>query len=186
MDVSIFRLRHRDVLTLCVLSLLALGIIMVQSASMHVTGVVGWGWTDKGVRHAMFAAVAVITFLIVGRIDYAHLLRGTDSFWRNPIVWIVAIAAVTCSLVLVPHIGLEVNGARRWLPLGICQVQPSELAKWAVVIFLAWWLSARPLDLTKFWSGFVPTLIPVGALCLLIVIQDFGTAALIAMCSMTM
>src|SRR6188472_3447765 len=109
---------------------------------MHVTGVVGWSWTDRGVRHAMFAAVALVSFLVVGRIDYQHLLHGTHTVLRNPILWIVAIAAATCLLVLVPHIGMEVNGARRWLPLGICQVQPSELAKWAVVIFLAWWLSA--------------------------------------------
>jgi len=48
----------------------------------------------------------------------------------------------------------------RWLPLGVTQVQPSELAKWAVVIFLAWWLSARPLDLNRF-SSFLLTLVPV-------------------------
>jgi cell division protein FtsW len=185
MDASIYRLRHRDVLFLCVLCLLLLGIIMVQSASMHVTGVVGWSWTDRGVRHAMFAAVALVSFLVVGRIDYQHLLHGTHTVWRNPILWIVAIAAATCLLVLVPHIGMEVNGARRWLPLGICQVQPSELAKWAVVIFLAWWLSARPVDLDRF-SRFILTFVPIAALCLLIVIQDFGTAALIGLCAVTM
>jgi len=185
MDVSIYRLRHRDVLALCVLSLLVLGIVMVQSASMHVTGVVGWGWTDKGLRHAMYAAIAVVTFFIVGRIDYAFLLRGTETIWRNPVLWVLGVAGASCLLVLVPHVGLEVNGARRWLPLGIVQVQPSELAKWAMVIFLAWWLSARPIDLSKFGS-FILTLVPITALCLLVVIQDFGTAALIGVCAATM
>src|SRR4051794_36262720 len=55
MDVSIYRLRQRDILALCVMSLLLLGIVMVQSASMNVTGKLGWGWTDFGLRHAMFA-----------------------------------------------------------------------------------------------------------------------------------
>src|SRR5436189_3148897 len=185
MDVSIYRLRHRDFLFLCVLCLLLLGIVMVQSASMHVTGLVGWGWTDRGLRHAVFATVALVTFFVVGKIDYAHLLRGTKTIWRNSILWIVAIAVLTCLLVLVPHVGMEVNGARRWLPLGICQVQPSELAKWAVVIFLAWWLTSQPVDLNKF-SRFILTLVPIAALCLLIVIQDFGTAALIGLCAITM
>src|SRR5438093_11725802 len=125
MDVSIYRLRQGDILCLCVLCLLLLGIVMVQSASMHVSGKVGWGWSDRGMRHAIFAAVAIATFFIVGKLDYRHLLHGTRTWWRNPILWIVAIAFATCLLVLVPHIGMEVNGARRWLPLGICQVQPS-------------------------------------------------------------
>src|SRR2546429_3226355 len=185
MDVSIYRLRHRDILFLCVLCLLLMGVVMVQSASMKVSGVVGWGWTDNGLRHAKFAAVALVTFFVIGRIDYAHLLRGTKTLWRNPILWIVLIAAATCLLVLLPHVGIAVNGARRWLPLGICQVQPSELAKWAVVIFLAWWLSDQRFDLSKF-SRFILTLVPIALLCLLIVIQDFGTAALIGLCAITM
>jgi cell division protein FtsW len=186
MDVSIYRLRHRDILALCVFALLLMGIVMVQSAAMTVTGVVGWHWTERGTRHALFAAVALVTFIVVGRIDYAWMGRQPTSWWKSPVLWGLLVAGSTCLAVLVPHIGLEVNGARRWLPLGFTQVQPSELAKWAVVIFLAWWLSHRPVDLSKFWTGFLPTLVPVGALCLLIVIQDFGTAALIAMCSLTM
>src|SRR3954471_2506994 len=185
MDVSIYRLRQRDILALCVMGLLLLGIVMVQSASMSVTGKLGWGWTDFGLRHAMFAGVAIVTFYTVGRIDYAWLLRGTDTVLRSKVLWLVAIAGGMSFAVLIPHVGREVNGARRWLPLGVTQVQPSELAKWATVVFLAWWLSARPIDLNKF-SRFVLTLVPVGALCLLIVIQDFGTAALIALCALTM
>jgi cell division protein FtsW len=65
------------------------------------------------------------------------------------------------------------------------QVQPSELAKWGLVIFLAWWLTSRPVDLSRF-RGFVLTLVPIGMVCLLTVIYDFGTAALIATVAMTM
>lgn len=192
MDVSIYRLRTRDVLTLCVLSLLLLGILMVQSASMHVFQDAGtpiethrWSWTDQGTKQVIFAAVAIVTFGVVGRVDYTGLLRGTNTLWRNPILWCFAVATFMCLAVLVPHIGIEKNGARRWLSLGICQVQPSELAKWAVVLFLSWWLTSRPVDLDRF-SRFLLTLIPLGALCLLVVIQDFGTAALIALCGIMM
>ncbi|HEX3357186.1 MAG TPA: putative peptidoglycan glycosyltransferase FtsW [Tepidisphaeraceae bacterium] len=193
MDVSIYHLRSRDVLTLCVLSLLLMGVLMVQSASMHVHQDAGgttmdlhkWGWTDPGLKQIFFAAVAMITFLIVGKIDYMGLMRGTNTTWRNPILWCFAIASFMCLAVLIPHVGIEKNGARRWLSLGICQVQPSELAKWAVVLFLAWWLTARPVDLNKF-SRFLLTLVPIAAICLLVVIQDFGTAALIGVCAIAM
>lgn len=185
MEVSIFRLRHRDVLTLCVISLLLLGIIMVQSAAMHVTGSLGFHWTERATRHALFACFAIATFFIVSRIDYKHLLLTTHRNFTNLFFWGLAITAFMCLIVLVPHIGIEKNGARRWLPLGICQVQPSELAKWAIVLFLSWWLTARPVDLGQF-SKFLLTLVPVGVIAGLVVIQDFGTAALIALATLLM
>ena len=52
-----------------------------------------------------------------------------------------SLAILTCIGVLVPGVGLEVNGARRWMSLGFVQFQPSDLAKWAAVVFLAWWLT---------------------------------------------
>src|SRR5207248_2662092 len=113
------------------------------------------------------------------------LLRGTNTLWLNPILWCFAIASVMCLAVLEKHVGIEKNGARRWLSLGICQVQPSELAKWGVVLFLSWWLTSRPVDLDRF-SRFLLTLIPIAAICLLVVIQDFGTAALIGLCAIMM
>jgi cell division protein FtsW len=121
------------------------------------------------------------TFLLLGRFDYANLARG--SVWRNPVVWGVALAALSCAAVLVPGIGREMNGARRWISLGVTQFQPSEVGKWALVVFLAYFVSQRKVDLTHFWRGFIPTLLPVGIIALLIVIQDFGTAALIGVCS---
>jgi cell division protein FtsW len=244
METSIYRMRHCDILTLCVLALLCLGIVMVQSASsvvdaprdvVHVKGqpdtdqpfdytIEGavkktpdgvvvtepsgrvykladddvlrverradsiWQWSPRGTKHVTYVAVAVFTFWLVGRINYEKLIPATGKFWRNPAVWMLVIAIGLNALVLVPIPGLTkaVNGARRWIMLGPIQLQPSELAKWAAVLFLAWWLSARPLNLDKFWTGFMPTLVPIGGLCLLIVIEDFGTAALIGMCTLTM
>jgi cell division protein FtsW len=185
MDDSIYRLRHRDILTLCVLALLFLGVVIVQSASINISGEPAWQWTQRATRHVLYAAVAFATFMIVGQLNFAHLPRPQAPLWRQPILWLLLAAITTCVLVLVPSIGMEVNGARRWLPLGFIQVQPSELAKWTLVIFLAWWLTTPPVSLDRFW-GFLLTLVPVGIICLLIVIQDFGTAALIGLCAMMM
>jgi cell division protein FtsW len=186
MDASIYRLRHRDILTLCVLALLGLGVVMVQSASMKVTGDLSWRLSSDGIRQATLAVFAMIAFFIVGHIDYARLPRPGASITRQPITWLLLIAVATCFFVLIPGIGIEVNYSRRWLPLGFTQVQPSELAKWAVVVFLSWWLTEQPVDLSKFTRGFLVTMLPIGAVCLLIVIQDFGTAALIGLCAVTM
>ena len=189
MDASIYRLRQQDILAFCVLALLCLGAIMVQSASMTVTGKIGWQWTGPGVKQAGFCVMAMAIFFFVGRVDYSPLGRRAESlkeYLTHPVIWIVLVTIALNLAVLVPGIGIAKNGARRWLPLGIMQLQPSELAKWAVVIFLAWWLSTRPLNTDRFFKGFLPTLIPICMLCLVVVIQDFGTAALIAICALTM
>ena len=178
MNPSIYRLRLQDILVLCVLCLLFLGVIMVQSAAMNLTGSAEWHWTQRGTMHVIFAAIGLVTFFAVGHIDYDLLARGKGV--RVPVLWMLAIAAFTCVIVLVPGIGREVNGARRWLPLGFTQVQPSELAKWGVILFVAWWLAKTPVNVRNF-IGFIITLVPVGAVCLLVVIEDFGTAALIGL-----
>ena len=185
MDDSIYRLRDRDVLTLCVLTLLALGALMVQSASMGVGGTLHWGLTDRGMKHLIYAGLSVAVYLGVGRIDPRMFLRSGKPL-ATPAVWALAVAMVLCVLVLIPGVGREVNGARRWLAVGPVQLQPSELAKWATVLFLAYWLTARPVDLNRFWKGFIPTAAVVGVVCLLVVIQDFGTAALIGLVALGM
>lgn len=185
MDDSIYRLRNHDILALATLALLAFGVIMVQSASLGVTGSLGFRLTDPGQKQLVFSCVGMVAFMIVRRLDYAKLAVAGRSIWLSAPMWLMAISIITCAAVLVPHVGIEKNGARRWLPLGITQFQPSELAKWAVVIFLAWWLTHRPINLDRF-HNFLLTLVPVGILTLLVVIQDFGTAALIAVVAISM
>lgn len=185
MEDSIYRLRNHDVLTLAVVALLGVGVVMVQSASSNVTGDFGFRLTDLGQKQLMFAGIGLFVFTILRSIDYRRLLAGKKSIFTSLPIWLVVIATLLCVAVLVPGIGFEKNGARRWIKLGPVQFQPSELAKWAAVIFLGWWLTYRPLDLSKF-RNFILTLIPIGLLCLLVVIQDFGTAALIAVVALAM
>ncbi len=186
MEVSIYRLRTRDALTLCVLSLLMLGVVMVQSASAGAAERTDWQWSANAIKDAVFALAGIVAFLIVGHFNYAWLGRAAATVRRNPVAWIMAITVLANLLVLVPHIGVSVNGARRWLRAGPMQIQPSELAKWAVVLYLAFLLSRRPLNVDRFFTGFLPLLIPVAVLCLLVVIQDFGTAVLIALAALGM
>jgi cell division protein FtsW len=148
-----------------------------------------WEWSQLGTRHILFVLLAFGTFLVIGHIRYTKLAsadRLTHNPLKSPVLWALAIAALSCVAVLAPGIGTSVNGARRWIKLGPIQVQPSELAKWAAVLFLAWWLTRPSTKTQSFLRGFLPAVIPVAGLCLLVVIQDFGTAALIAVCAFTM
>ena len=138
---SIYRLRLQDILTICVLGLLCLGILMVQSAAMNITEQIGWHWNERGTKHLIFVMVALAAFLVIGHLDYRMLEKRAG--WKSPMLWMLAAALLTSVLVLVPHVGLAVKGARRWLPLGFTQVQPSELGKWAVVLFLLWFRWGR-------------------------------------------
>ncbi|HEX8325811.1 MAG TPA: putative peptidoglycan glycosyltransferase FtsW [Tepidisphaeraceae bacterium] len=185
MSDSIYRLRAYDVLTLVVLALLAVGVIMVQSASLGVSGHFGFRLTDLGQKQLLFAGVGIVVYFGLSWVDYVHLLPRRRSVLSAGPLWLLLIAALCCTAVLVPGVGIERNGARRWLPLGVTNFQPSELAKWSVVIFLAWWLTHRPIDVSRF-RNLLLTLIPVGGMCLLVVIQDFGTAALIAVVALAM
>src|SRR5438067_11786988 len=91
MDPSIYRLRQQDVLTFCVLALLSLGLIMVQSAAMGVTGKLSWQWTPMGTKQFFFCLVALVTFFTVGRYDYTRLGRSIHrQWWLHPVVWMLA------------------------------------------------------------------------------------------------
>src|SRR5690349_12181894 len=118
MESSIYRLRLRDILAVCVLALLALGAIMVQSASTSVMADPKAQWSPLGLKHLIFVGLSIPTFFIVGRIDYSWLGRPRRSEFLSPVFWSYVIAAGACALVLLPHIGSRVNGAQRWLKLG--------------------------------------------------------------------
>jgi cell division protein FtsW len=146
-----------------------------------------WQWTPLASKNLIYVGLALVMFVVVGRFDYRQLAPVGEESRKAPIVIaFLAFAIIACLAVLVPGIGTAINGARRWIKLGPVQIQPSELAKWAAVLFTAWWLSRPATDVTKIVRGFLPVIGAIAVLCLLVVIQDFGTAALIALCCLTM
>ncbi|MBG0775073.1 MAG: putative lipid II flippase FtsW [Desulfovibrionaceae bacterium] len=88
----------------------------------------------------------------------------------------------TLLAVLVTPLGLEINGARRWLKLGPFSLQPMEFAKVALVVYLAWFFSRKQELVKSFSVGVVPPFLVTGLMCLLLLLQpDFGGAAVLAM-----
>jgi len=160
-------------LLLAVAALTAFGLVMVFSASE----VQGWLWFHNAAyyfeRQLMWLALGVILLFAGATLDY-HRLR--------PLAMPLGLVTVALMvLVLLPHFGVEVNGARRWLRLGPLQMQPAELAKIAAIIFMALWLERHRERLSSLENGVVPFLALLGFTILLVILErDLGTTLVIA------
>lgn len=104
--------------------------------------------------------------------------------WCVPVLIATAVLLV---LVLVPHVGRKIGGARRWLSVAGMTVQPSEFAKLALIVWLAHYLAKEKRRMEQFKRGFaVPLAVVAGFLVLILGEPDFGTTALLAMVSFGM
>ncbi len=167
-------------LMLIVFALLTLGVVMVNSAGLTIDPPRGIDLKQVLLgRPTVLAMVAVGMLLIGSRIPVQRLYtaRGLAS----PVPWIILGSLVLLVAVHVPGIGREVNGARRWISLGPIGFQPSEVAKWGLIIVLAWYAARRAGAMGSLWRGFAPPMVLVGVICALIATEDLGTAVLIGM-----
>ena len=125
--------------------------------------------------------MGTVAMVVLSRIDY--------RLWRKPwaMTGMLAVSAVLLILVLVPGIGVYVNGSRRWLNLAGMSFQPSEFAKFAVVLFMANGLTNRGEKVLRLWHGIVPLLLVPGIMFLLILEQpNLSTAGSILIVSVIM
>lgn len=99
-------------------------------------------------------------------------------YWRLRRFWLIGVAAAVTLLILVmiPHVGIEVNGARRWLGFGFMRLQPSEFAKIALVLFLARYSDLWRGRITHLSKGFIPAALVVFMIGGLVAKEDLGTA----------
>jgi cell division protein FtsW len=165
-------------------ALLALGMVMVFSASASLTSppITHDILKNPSIRQALFSLIGLITLLMVGLCPYESWSIRKGRWWQPSIAFLLAVIALL-AVVLVPGIGEERNGARRWLSLGPSSIglgfQPSELAKVAVVIFVAGVCSHMGQRIRKFWTGLLPMLLLIAAVGALVGKEDLGTAALL-------
>ena len=158
-------------LFVAVLGLLVIGIVMLFSTSAFARDSHGDTLFFLK-RQSVWLGVGLAVCITAALIDY-HFWQRTWWIW-------LAIAAVTLVFCYVPHLGMRINGSRRWIGFGPVAFQPSEIGKIAAVFFLAWWFS-RYEQLTKHpVFGFAIPLAVVTALLALILFEvDLGTTALI-------
>ncbi|MCH9022238.1 MAG: cell division protein FtsW [Planctomycetes bacterium] len=172
-------------LFIIVTGLLCLGGLMVFSAGAGLDQRIDLKhfWRISTLRQVVLIPVVWLVMLAMSRLNYRRLVVNERQFWLSPIVFALGAAVVLLVLVLIPGIGSEVNHSRRWLKIGSgdnqLTFQPSELAKWTLVMFLAVYGAYRQEKIKDFMTGFLPAIIPVALVLVLIGKEDFGTAALL-------
>lgn len=151
--------------------LLLAGLLVLFSATYYSAAEKPY---SEVLKQLMGVAVGAVACVITSRVPY--------RFWRQG--WVVgtglALSAVLLVLVIIPGVGVYINGSRRWLRLGGLSFQPSELAKFAIVLYMARTLSSAGSRIKRLWTGIVPVLIVPGIAFLLILEQpNLSTAGLI-------
>ncbi|MFJ5622206.1 stage V sporulation protein E [Peribacillus loiseleuriae] len=157
------------ILIIVTLSLLAIGLIMVYSASAIWAAYKFDGDSFYfAKRQLLFAGVGVVAMFFIMNVDYWT--------WRTWAKLIIIVCFVLLLAVLVPGIGVERNGSRSWIGVGAFSIQPSEFMKLAMIAFLAKFLSERQKFITSFKKGLMPSLGIVFLAFGLIMLQpDLGT-----------
>ncbi len=173
----------RSAIILIAAALMAIGLVMVGSATSSLDGTLLTPrfWTTAFGRQACFAFVGLAICVAVGRISRAVLASESARRWIPRLLYWVAITLLV--LVLIPGFSDESHGSQRWLRFNLGGVavglQPSEVAKLALVAFLAYRLGASRSDPRWFFRGFIPAAGAIVLCCGLVGKENFGTAALL-------
>jgi cell division protein FtsW len=157
-------------LVLVTLGLVAFGLVMVYSASSARALLSADAPSYYLKRQAIYAVMGLVALVILSRFDFHRLRHATQPLLAVTFVLLVAVLAI----------GTAVNGARRWIPIGFMNFQPSELAKLVLALWTAALLARRPAPRTLGELA-KPIGVVVGLACALILIEpDLGTAIAIA------
>ena len=153
------------------------GVVMVYSASAVIAVQENHSQFHYVIKQSMWTLIGFAALFLAMRFDYQRLNRG----------WIIyGIFLLTILLLVAVFAFPPVNGARRWIKLSGFSVQPSEVAKLSLAMFLAYFLSKRAGEETSFWKTFLPCMIMLGIVAGLVVKEpDLGTALMLAIICLT-
>ncbi len=166
---------------LATMALLVLGTVMIFSSSYFISKELygnGITMTRRHLLHVILGTVAMVGFM---SLDYRRLSA------RGLVMAALLGSALALVLCFVPHISHAGGGSRRWIGFGPATFQASELAKMALILFMANYLSRKARFMGDFARGPLPVLIVTALVCVLIFIEpDFGTAAAVGIWSLMM
>jgi len=167
-----------------VVLLMAVGTVFVFSAGVNLNIDLDLKnfYTFPGLRQILFFPISILVIWAAGNINYRRLSFG-ESIFKSPLVYMLILSIALLVLTLMPGIGIEKNYARRWLAIpgvGI-RFQPSELAKWVTIFFVAAYCDEFGDEIGLFKKRFLPVVMLIGFVAGLIVIEDFGTAAFVSL-----
>jgi len=156
-----------------VLLAVVIGVIMVYSSSMALARDTHRDSLYIIKRQLIWVAAGLGVFIFSARFDYHKYRRIARP--------VLVICCVLLLMVMIPGLGKSSGGAQRWIQLGVFGIQPSELVKYLLIIYLSDLLVRKQGCLHRFWDGFFPTLAISGLLAVLVLIQpDMGNAICIA------
>jgi cell division protein FtsW len=169
-----------QVLVCLVVALLALGLVMVYSASVALPDnpkFARYAPTHFLMRHVLSIVIATLAAVVVVQIPV--------SVWERFAPWLFAFSLLLMVLVLIPAVGKGVNGARRWIPIGVMNFQPSELAKLAMALYAAGYMVRKMEVKEDFLQAVLPMAVSVAVVGLLLLAQpDMGAFLVIATIAM--
>ncbi|MHC4351622.1 MAG: FtsW/RodA/SpoVE family cell cycle protein [Planctomycetota bacterium] len=187
-----------DCIAMVIVTLMAVGTVFVFSASANIGQEIELGkfYDYTGLRQILFFPLACGVMYFFSCVDYRKL-SFADGWSRSPTVYLLLLSIVLLAIVLLQRFYPVFPGwfvpekvRFRWInvPLGPIAVsfQPSELAKWAVIFFIAAACARFGDEIRRFFTRFVPLCLVVGLVAGLIIVEDFGTAALITMLALLM
>ncbi|PYS24946.1 MAG: putative lipid II flippase FtsW [Acidobacteria bacterium] len=153
------------------------GVVMVYSASAVIAQQENHSQFHYMIKQTLWTSIGFLAMFIAMRFDYQNLNRR----------WIVYGSLILTILLLVAVFGFSpVNGARRWIKLKGFSIQPSEIAKLVLVLFLARFLDKRAGDESSFWRTFLPCFVVLGIIAGLVAKEpDLGTALMLAIICFT-
>jgi cell division protein FtsW len=160
------------VLTIAVISLLTIGLIMVASSSISVA--------DRNFSNPFYYFQRQLLFVIMGVVAALTVFKIRLAQWEKSSMFLLLTALFLLVLVLVPGIGKAVNGSTRWLPLGVINLQVSELAKLFLVVYVSSYLVRHGDAVRSSLWGFLKPMLTVGVAGLLLLMEpDFGATVVI-------
>ncbi|GAC1667050.1 MAG: putative lipid II flippase FtsW [Candidatus Limnocylindrales bacterium] len=163
-----------------VVALTAVGILMVYSSSAMKAYIATDDTLSVVGPQIAWAALGMVAMVAMMRVDYRYL--------RFVSVQIYAFALLLLVLVFVPSLNVVVGGSARWLKVGpLPALHPAEIAKLALIVYLAHWFAKRGSRVREFWGGTIPFLIILGPIMALVFREpDLGTTMVIALTGVTM
>jgi len=167
------------ILSFTILALVLSGLIMILSASSVKAEQLFSNSYYFFINQLKYLAVALVLSAVIYKLKYKKL--------KELAPYLLLISLGTLILVLIPGVGRMAGGSRRWLPLGPISFQPSELAKFTIILYLAAYIDKNKGKMKNFKNGILPPLLVIASISFLILMEpDLGTAVTLAMVAAVM
>lgn len=179
---SVVRAHHIDyVIALVITVLIAIGLVMMYSISPILSHKLSGAGSN-------YYFINQIRYVVLGMVGWVVATAIPYGAWRKWAPRLLGVAIVGVVALMIPGLAHSTNGATRWIQLGPISVQPAEVMKLGLILYLAVWFEKRQDEIRSLWDGVLPFSIMVGAACFVIVVfqRDMGTMMVLALAAIGM